>query len=112
MYVWLPNGDLQHNVNSTGAETVEFEAPMKGTYQIEIHGPSSGNADYRLTFGASRRTQMDDPTAHSRRAPEGLPEKPAVPLDQWPEFFDVGTPPAGPTTPDEGSTIYLPISIR
>ena len=111
MLVWLPDASLRHNVNSTGAETVEFDAPFDGTYQIEIHGPSSGDAQYRLTFGASRRTQMDDPLAHSRRAPEGLPEEPAVPLDEWPEFFDVDTPPVG-TTPDEGSTIYLPISIR
>ena len=111
MYVWWPDGTLRHNVNSTGPETVDFEAPFEGTYQIEIHGPSSGSAKYRLTFGASRRALMDDPVAHSR-SNKMVPEKPAVPLDEWPEFYDVGIPPAGTATPDQGSTIYLPISIH
>ncbi|MGB0384510.1 MAG: carboxypeptidase regulatory-like domain-containing protein [Ardenticatenaceae bacterium] len=116
MYVWGPNQsppwyDPEPDAG-TGVEQVQFSAPVKGTYQIEIHGPSDGRANYRLEFGATHLSQQVQPNGLNRE-PRQVPEDPAVPLDDWPEFYDVGTPPPPTVNPDDGPfQLYLPLVIR
>ncbi|MGB0384511.1 MAG: pre-peptidase C-terminal domain-containing protein [Ardenticatenaceae bacterium] len=116
MYVWGSNQsqpwyDPEPDAG-TGVEQVQFSAPVKGTYQIEIHGPSNGRANYRLEFGATHLTQQVQPNGLNRE-PRQVPEDPAVPLDDWPEFYDVGLPPEGPgpDVPQE-TQLFLPLVIR
>lgn len=110
LYVWGANGQLWYDQPQTGIEEVTFEAPTYGTYQIEIHGFT--DAEYLLEFNPtdSRRmpTFVDDPLYQTSgdRTP---PSEPSVPLDNWPEFFNVEAPPVNQV--QEGSTIYLPITI-
>ncbi len=101
LYVWGPNGQLWPSNSYVGPEQITFQAPTKGTYQIEVHGFT--DADYRLNFDVTAINQSI--LSLVKRAGDKVqPPEPAVPLDEWPEFFDVDPPtPVGPTM------LYLPI---
>ena len=107
MFVWGPNSQVWHSDNATGVEDVSFNAPVEGTYQIEIHGTT--NAQYRLTFGQTTLVQT-----RSIQHPAGgreIPTEPAVPLDDWPEYYDIDLP--APIEENiEENMIYLPLTIR
>ena len=117
LYVWGPNGQLLYDLPQTGIEEVTIDqAPARGTYQIEIHGFT--DAEYLLEFnptdGAPTPTPTPGPTAtapaRTSRGDRTPPDEPAVPLDDWPEFFNVEAPPV--VEPQaQGSTLYLPIMI-
>lgn len=109
LYLWGPNGQLWADPDGpVGIEQVIIDsAPVKGTYQIEVHGFTDG--EYLLNFGA---TDVPSSTLASRAMPlrgddRPLPKRPAVPLDEWPEFFDVEAAPVAVTPP----TLYLPMII-
>lgn len=105
LYIWGPNGQRWHSNNYTGVEAITFDAPSAGTYQIEVHGYS--DAEYQLTFGETNVTQSRS-APFGNVAPKPRPSTPAVPLDEWPQYYPDGPPPVLP--PDH--IIYLPIIIR
>ena len=51
LYVWGLDDQLWYGNNQAGLEDlVAFNAPITGTYQIEVHGYTA--AHYRLTLGS------------------------------------------------------------
>lgn len=101
LYVWGPNGQLWYSNNPAGLEdTVAFNAPVTGTYQIEVHGFTA--AHYRLTFGVQMINIAQAQLANSKP----LPGAAAVPLDEWPTYFEVNPPP--PIL----HSVYLPLIVR
>ncbi len=104
LYIWGPNGQLWYSNNPAGLDdTVTFNAPATGTYQIEVHGFTA--AHYRLTFGAQMALAQPAPGQNADDKP--LPTTAAVPLDQWPVYFQVNPPPAG-----HPQHVYLPLILR
>lgn len=101
LHVWGPHGQ-RWSSNSTGVDNVEFEAPLTATYQIEVHGFEDSN--YNLIFGSNGTPSL-------RRmqgvAPKPLPEEIAVPLGDWPEYYETEGPP-----PLLDTTLYLPLVMR
>lgn len=97
LYLWGPNEQLWHSNAYSGTETVGFQAPTNGRYQIEVHGFS--DAEYRLTFGAASAPRTALPKTDN---PKPLPEAPAVPLDLSPSE-------SSPLPPPPIYTLYLPL---
>lgn len=107
LYIWGPNGQLWHSNSYTGIENVSLEAPVKGTYQIEIHGFT--DASYQLAFEERTFARKNLwPSFHHdlQVGPKPLPKEETTPLDEWPEFYDVEAPPI------VDNTLYLPITTR
>lgn len=103
LYIWGPNGDRWYSNNpTTTVDTVVFKAPETGTYQIEVHGYT--DAEYSLNFGT---TVAREASFHAGEKP--LPDVAAVPLDSWPEFYDLDTP---PVTDSGVYTLFLPTIVR
>ncbi len=102
LYVWGASGELWHSNSYTGVETVTFQAPITGTYQIEVRGFS--DADYTLTFGETNISQSL--SLRSQNAgPKPVPTEPGVSLEEWPQYFP--SPPS-----DSEHRLYLPITIN
>ena len=101
LYVWGPGGQLWHSNNGAGLEdAVTFNAPVTGTYQVEVHGFS--DAHYRLAFGTGVAQQAHVLIVNDKPLPTG----PAVSLSDLPIYFDV-------TPPDVTQySIFLPIVMR
>lgn len=103
LYIWGSGGQLWSSNNAAGLDdTVVFNAPVAGTYQIEVHGYTA--ARYRLTFGA----QMNRVRAQAADS-KPLPAAAAIPLDDWPTYFQVNPPPLPPLIPP---SLYLPLVVR
>lgn len=103
LYVWASNNEFWYSSNPTGIDSVAFEAPETGIYQIEVHGYT--NAEYRLTFGTT-----DMPVKPSRRleaSDKPFPTAPTVRLDDLPgsDFYDLNPP----LEPVSNFYIYLPL---
>jgi len=124
LYVWMPDGALEYSNSYTGVEVVEFEAPISGTYQIEVRG--FGDTDYNLSFGSTNGTSSGSwgskNERNEKRGPKPVPTGPIVSLDDSPEYNPdppavtaTATPmPTATPTPNEPNdhSIYLPIIIR
>ncbi len=101
LHVWGPTGQ-RWSSNTNGIDNVEFEAPFTATYQIEVHGFTDAN--YNLIFGSNSNSSL---RRMQRVGPKPLPAEIAVPLDNWPEYYEMEPPVIPP-----GSTLYLPLTAR
>lgn len=111
LYVWGPGNQLWYSNNAAGLEDrVAFNAPITGTYQIEVHGYTA--AHYRLSFGSAQpgSPSLGSPSSltATRNADKPMPGAPAVPLDSWPNSRIVRPP----DWPDTKIKVYLPIAVR
>ncbi len=80
LYVWGPGEQLWYSNNPAGApDSVAFNAPITGTYQIEVHGYTA--ATYQLTLGNQAQAAS---LQSAQAAAKPLPAAPAVPLNSWP----------------------------
>jgi hypothetical protein len=106
LYVWGPGDQLWYSNNPAGAEDrVAFNAPVTGTYQIEVHGYTA--AHYRLTIGNQTPAALD--AIHNLQSDKPLPTAPCVPLDNWPGGRAVRPPDWPESNPGVQHKIYLPL---
>jgi hypothetical protein len=108
LYIWSPGDEpAWYSDKLTGVETVQFEAPVTGVYQIEVHGYT--DAEYRLTFEATNASAVTFRVSQSDSESEKvLPTGPSVSLDDVPSDIYLD-PPEDQVSP---YTIYLPMTIR
>jgi hypothetical protein len=104
LYVWGASDGAWFSTNPTGVDSVQFEAPETGTYQIEVHGYT--DAHYQLTFGTGEASAAS--SQRLQTGPKPTPSAPAVPMDEWPMYYDLNPP----VIPPAQYTIYLPMTSR
>ncbi|MGB0385738.1 MAG: CARDB domain-containing protein [Ardenticatenaceae bacterium] len=118
LYIWPPNweeGNPPWVSNQEGNldEILSIQAPVSGTYQVEVYGFSA--AEYQLTIETSRSALQSSRLAlqssPSGCGDRGCPTQPAIPLNSEPPINDP-TPTSTPTPDPTDFSLYLPAIIR
>lgn len=93
LYVWAANAQLRYDQPLTGIESVSFEAPVKGIYQIQVYGYTA--SDYTLSFGTTKNlVQAVPPRRFALTSGMHLPDAPNVSIDRVPVSPVVPRPPS------------------
>lgn len=106
LYVWPPDHETRPpwvSNRETGADEVSFDAPVSGTYQVEVYGFT--DAEYRLRVDISDGVNAATATVISQEKP--IRSQPLVPINSLPRT-DVAIPAAGQSTQE----IFLPLVQR
>jgi uncharacterized repeat protein (TIGR01451 family) len=97
LYIWGPNDGAWYTNSPAEVESLAFQAPDTGTYQLEVHGYTE--AEYKLNFGTSNNRVADLRGVQSTSKPP--PSNPTLPLDNQP---DSSAPPSNNVTPTPSLT--------
>lgn len=89
--VWGPDdGQWCSTLDGTETDSVAFDPPVTGTYQIEVHGQYT-NTTYNLTFGTTTEARVLT-QGQLQAEPNRRPSAPVVPLNDVPIFYDLNPP--------------------
>lgn len=119
LYVWPPDAETRppkvSNLSGNAAESVIWEAPVSGVYQVEVYGYSA--AQYQLTVNVTpvvaRSLGLGD--GWTAGIDETKPERstPTVAVNSVPGAqLALPTAPLNPSTPVLTQKLYLPVTTR
>jgi hypothetical protein len=104
LYVWGPDGVLvTYSNNHPGLDSVAFSATVQGIYQVEVVGYTA--VDYLLNLNSS----MVAAGAEQSTSTKAVRTAPAVPVNSWPEYYNIQPPSVQPAT---HSKLYLPAIMQ
>lgn len=116
LYIWAPDWQSEgrppwvSNMSGTVVDQCSVEAPISGTYQIEVYGYTS--ADYQLevqvSSGAGLTRQVLSASEVSGVGSKLVPSAPVIAVDSIPS--DVGV--ALPSIDITNRFVYLPLVLR
>lgn len=120
LYIWPPDADTRppkvSNLSGNAAESVIWEAPVSGVYQVEVYGYSA--ARYQLTVEVTpvTRRSLAAGAAWTAGIDETKPERntPTVAVNSVPGAqLALPTAPLNPSTPVElTKKLFLPMTVR
>jgi hypothetical protein len=109
LYVWAPDYQTRQpwvsNLSGSATDQVKFNAPVSGTYQIEVYGYTA--AAYRLEVTTTARKGVKQQRGGGRTVTKPAPSQPIVPLNNVPGS-QIGLPSLPPSSQ---SRVYLPVVL-
>ncbi len=120
LYVWPPDADTRppkvSNLSGNAVESVVWEAPVSGVYQVEVYGYSAAQYQLAVEVTAANRRSLGAGDGWTAGMDETKPERntPVLAVNSIPGAqLALPTAPLNPSTPTElTEKLYLPMTVR
>ncbi|MFZ1756757.1 MAG: IPT/TIG domain-containing protein, partial [Caldilineaceae bacterium] len=120
LYVWPPDAETRppkvSNLSGSAAESVVWEAPVSGVYQVEVYGYSAAQYQLAVEVTAANRRSLGAGSGWTAGVEETKPERstPTLSVSSVPGAqLALPTAPLAPSTPTEKTEkLYLPMTVR
>ena len=120
LYIWPPDADTRppkvSNLSGSAAESVVWEAPISGVYQVEVYGYSAAQYQLAVDVTPVNRRSLGAGQGWTAGLDETKPERntPALAVNSVPGAqLALPTAPIQPSNPGAlNQKVYLPMTVR